>query len=568
MQGVLLKKANTTFEAFLTECVYDDIHGFVKLTKKEKQLINHPYFRRLHFIKQNALAHFVFPGATHTRFSHSIGVLCIIEKMIQKLKTLPSWKIDITPFDHQIIRLAALLHDVGHYPLSHTIEECFKKYDEFFLDKPTLKHVQLETGVSFEEQNSNKKFRDDFINKISAKDSKIKNLLGDFLETRGYDSKFHHEEIAKTLISNPKSPLYRYVSDILKDTYYNIYSEILPSNKVDSYLHLIGQIICGNPKYMHNEILLESDEEKNKYFILTLLLHSDLDADQMDYMLRDTKNTGIQTTIRVDFLINNMDICYLRQRDGETRPILCFNYKAFESVQQFIFSKAYWYTEIILYDKVTILNIIAQRIYLYHLVKQYEIKSLNDFYEKFLFDEDKFIQFNDQEFWEQIYRLYKDETTPKIIKIMTEILIGKLPIPKVIAIDKLPEVDKHIYMTNFVTQSKSATEKEEIYASINQNTNDKYFPIFYSNKFFKKSLGEKNDPYASRSIHILVSPCDSEDKCNKNCSKVEELLTPRKLGRNVIHKLMQKPTDFFETPTSHDKAFIEKCVVYDFNEII
>ena len=71
-------------EDLLTKCIYDDVHGFVALTEDEKSLLSHPYMKRLHFIKQNALANFIFPGATHTRFSHSIGVLHIVEKMIQK----------------------------------------------------------------------------------------------------------------------------------------------------------------------------------------------------------------------------------------------------------------------------------------------------------------------------------------------------------------------------------------------------------------------------------------------------------------------------------------------------
>ena len=76
------------FEDLLTKRIYDDVHGFVALTEDEKSLLSHPYMKRLHFIKQNALANFIFPGATHTRFSHSIGVLHIVEKMIQKLKTV------------------------------------------------------------------------------------------------------------------------------------------------------------------------------------------------------------------------------------------------------------------------------------------------------------------------------------------------------------------------------------------------------------------------------------------------------------------------------------------------
>lgn len=555
-----------TFESLLTECVYDDIHGFVALTREEKQLINHPYFRRLHFIRQNALANFIFPGATHTRFSHSIGVLFIVEKMVQKLKTLPKWKIDITPFDHQVIRLAALLHDIGHYPLSHTIEECFKQYDEFFIERPEKAYISVDKGDSVQEYKPAAKRRQHFIENIHSGKAKIKNILGDFISEGKYDSLFHHEKIAKALISNKKSPLYMYIGNILKNTYIKINNKNLSNDEMDNYLHLIGQIICGNPRYATNKILLNSDKEKDKYFILSLLLHSDLDADQMDYMLRDTKNTGIQTTIRVDFLINNMDICFQKQRDGYIQPVLCFNYKAFESVQQFIFSKAYWYTEIILYDKVSIINKIAQRLYMYDLIKYRQITSLDDFYNKILFNENNFIKFTDNEFWEKIHNIYETDTTP-IIKNMVDILIGEKPIPKAVPIDSLPQIGQNnIFMTSLVPESKTGEQKLKIYSQINNiNKSEKLFPIFYSNKFFKKSYGEDSDRYVNRSIYILTSPCSTSEPCAKNCEKVEELLKTNRSGRNIIHKLMYKPGDFYSESGNYEQAYVEKCVVYDFN---
>ena len=553
---------NISFESTLTECVYDDIHGFVALTKEEKFLINHPYFRRLHFIRQNALANFVFPGATHTRFSHSIGVLFIVEKMVQRLKTLPKWKIDITPFDHQIIRLAALLHDVGHYPLSHTIEECFKQYDEFYLDKPNKakKQLEKEEGSTKEEE----AVRNDFIKRMSSADVKIKDFLGDLIKEGKYDSRFHHELIAKTLVSDKRSPLYKPLSDILKLTFLKFNNEELSNDDVDNYLHLIGQLICGNPNFVMNNVLSSSNEQSDKYFILSLLINSDLDADQMDYMLRDTKNTGIQTTIRIDFLINNLDICFQKQSDGYIQPVLCFNYKAFESVQQFIFSKAYWYTEIILYDKVSILNKIAQRVYLYYLIREYKIKSIEDFYEQILFNLNEFIKFTDQNYWEIIYQMYEDPNTPEIVLKMIKILIGEIEIPKTISIEELSKIDKtKNFMTSFVEEEKTNEEKLKIYSEINKKIPNNYFPIFYSNKFFKKTFGENIHRYANRSIYILTSPCIENVRCQKNCQKVEDILRSDKIGCNLLHKIMLNNSKGNEL-VSLDRSFIEKCIVYDF----
>ena len=78
----------TRFEDTLTKTIYDDIHGFIAINESEKKLLGTLYFQRLNHIKQLSLSHFVFPGAVHTRFSHSLGVLHITEKLIQQIKKL------------------------------------------------------------------------------------------------------------------------------------------------------------------------------------------------------------------------------------------------------------------------------------------------------------------------------------------------------------------------------------------------------------------------------------------------------------------------------------------------
>src|SRR5574344_671805 len=118
------------FEDNLTEKIYDNVHGFIALTKEEKALLNTAYFQRLNHIKQLGLSYFVFPGAVHTRFSHSLGVLHITEKLIQKLKIEGCKEFNNSKI-HKIIRLAALLHDIGHYPLSHTIEKSYMEYFKY-----------------------------------------------------------------------------------------------------------------------------------------------------------------------------------------------------------------------------------------------------------------------------------------------------------------------------------------------------------------------------------------------------------------------------------------------------
>ena len=99
--------------------IVDSIHGGIHLKEREIQVIDTPSFQRLRQLKQLAMAQMVYPTATHTRFAHSIGAL---GTMIRILDVARKNKI-VTEEQEDNLRLAALLHDVGHYPYSHLMEK-------------------------------------------------------------------------------------------------------------------------------------------------------------------------------------------------------------------------------------------------------------------------------------------------------------------------------------------------------------------------------------------------------------------------------------------------------------
>jgi len=103
--------------------VFDEVHGYIELTEAELSIVDSPVFQRLRFIKQLAAAWYVYPGATHTRFSHSLGAMHIMGTIASRLYTLGYIH---SKDDVQLLRLAALLHDVGHTPFSHAIEPYLK----------------------------------------------------------------------------------------------------------------------------------------------------------------------------------------------------------------------------------------------------------------------------------------------------------------------------------------------------------------------------------------------------------------------------------------------------------
>lgn len=115
--------------------IRDPIHGFVTLNDWERDIINHPVFQRLRRIRQLGMTDMVYPGATHTRFEHSLGVMHvatrmfdhIVERRLDFLKNELSFTEGGLEKDRVFVRLSSLLHDVGHAPFSHAADELMDK---------------------------------------------------------------------------------------------------------------------------------------------------------------------------------------------------------------------------------------------------------------------------------------------------------------------------------------------------------------------------------------------------------------------------------------------------------
>ncbi len=98
----------------------DPVYGFINIPYNIIfDLIEHPYFQRLRRIKQLGLTDYVYPGALHTRFHHALGALHL---MTQAIDVLRSKGIDITEKEAKAVSIAILLHDIGHGPFSHVLE--------------------------------------------------------------------------------------------------------------------------------------------------------------------------------------------------------------------------------------------------------------------------------------------------------------------------------------------------------------------------------------------------------------------------------------------------------------
>jgi uncharacterized protein len=113
------------------------VYGFITVSDWERKIISQPAFQRLRRIRQLAWSDYVYPGAMHTRFEHSLGVMHMATQLYRSIADrspeilrgeLGYTKIGLDR-DEALVRLAALFHDIGHSPFSHGAEELFPTID-------------------------------------------------------------------------------------------------------------------------------------------------------------------------------------------------------------------------------------------------------------------------------------------------------------------------------------------------------------------------------------------------------------------------------------------------------
>ncbi len=175
--------------------VYDEVHGYIELDSLAQKIVSLPIFQRLRRIKQLGVAEYVYPGATHNRFSHSLGVYHLMKNIIYRLRDY------IDPDKVNILLAAALLHDVGHLPYSHALETYYMnilgpvtKIDHEYLssivirEDPDLKDLLKSEGIEPSEISDiiNSRHKDPLYNSLLSSDldvDRMDYLIRDSLHT-------------------------------------------------------------------------------------------------------------------------------------------------------------------------------------------------------------------------------------------------------------------------------------------------------------------------------------------------------------------------------------------------
>src|SRR5215470_8815779 len=113
--------------------IRDPIHNFIRIESEERRILDSRPFQRLRHIHQLALTYLVYPGATHKRFEHSLGVMELAGRVFDIVTSNATDEIrsrleplnnpDELGYWRRVLRMAALCHDVGHLPFSHAAEK-------------------------------------------------------------------------------------------------------------------------------------------------------------------------------------------------------------------------------------------------------------------------------------------------------------------------------------------------------------------------------------------------------------------------------------------------------------
>ncbi len=121
--------------------IRDPIHGFIQVADYLEPFLALPVLQRLRRIRQTAMTYLVYPGANHTRFEHSLGCMHVASRLARTLKLSDESVIEA-------VKIAALLHDIGHGPFSHVSEQLFARYADEEIKKESGNDIHEQITVS------------------------------------------------------------------------------------------------------------------------------------------------------------------------------------------------------------------------------------------------------------------------------------------------------------------------------------------------------------------------------------------------------------------------------------
>lgn len=283
-----------TKEMVFVNYILDNVHGFIGLTFMEDKIERLPIFKRLQDISQLGLVKRIFPGALHNRYIHSLGVMHVIDQMALHLGRF-------SLAERQLMRLAGLLHDLGHYPLSHDLEQVYDRKESVTAFSIT---PVRETFLNDVQENLYR-----LIDKSEETDTPLKNQIPKReLVVKG---KYHHETVT-TYVIQKSSSIKKIIMEGIREGYFDddryLWTKEREESKIQEFAEKIIDDICaliqGNSDYVY-----EKGAFPEHFTAMLQMLHSELDADRIDYLLRDATFSGASYgAFDLGALLQNLDM--------------------------------------------------------------------------------------------------------------------------------------------------------------------------------------------------------------------------------------------------------------------
>ena len=266
--------------------IRDPIHGAITVDAAEAVVIDHPFVQRLRGIRQLGFSHLPFPGATHTRYNHSLGVMHVAGRAFDAcFRDKPFASKEAKQAYRHCVRLAALCHDLGHAPFSHSAEFAMPPLRELGIACYQADQVAERLDV--------RATHEDYTIAIVTRSS--------LAETISTNFGFKPEHVAR-LVSH--------------------------------------EVAIDDDFFVHQGFDLR--------YLLSQLISSDLDADRLDYLVRDSYFTGARYgQTDVNWLVSNMT----RHVDGDGRVSLAIDRRALYAFDDFMIARFHMFVMVYFHQK-------------------------------------------------------------------------------------------------------------------------------------------------------------------------------------------------------------------------
>lgn len=355
--------------------IMDPVHGGIPLSKNEVDVVDHPLFQRLRYICQNDILSLVFPGATHSRFLHSVGAMHVGGRMFKALvanalrqtkgpSELSTQQIEAVAYFSKLLRCACLLHDAGHSSFSHQFSRSEK-----------IRQL-LSQAARFD------KLWENTQNQYQAPQDGC-------LEHEHYSVRVAHEILNATKGDGPQA---RDVISLMET------SSTEPSEEFANNAKRIKELFCRE----NADIISDHEFAEGLHETLASLVSGELDADRADYMLRDGFHSSVTIGgFNLDHLLSNLRFGLCPQTGWMG---LAISEKGLGSLEDFVYSRYQMYRQVYAHKTAQgfdwLLRAAIDEVMAQEDVAEYVDTCLSDINE--------FQSLTDNYFWEAFRRFSKD----------------------------------------------------------------------------------------------------------------------------------------------------------------